>query len=162
MGSIDDRELARRATIRAAVRDRLRTKSLDQVRAELIDNVGFNWYQLEVMREWVAEKDAEAEADRLRIEHRDRREFRADQNAEESLRISRSAKNASWFASGIAILALVVAAYAALREYPINHDRTPVPQAAQRVAAPIHGRAEKSGDRHRRSPQAKEQPALQR
>jgi hypothetical protein len=136
MGSIDDRELKRRATVRAAVRDRLRTKSLDSVRAELIDNVGFNWYQLEVMREWVAEREAEADAERQRIEHRDLRDARADQHAEESLRISRSAKNASWFASAIAILALIVAAYAALRQYPLNHGPASAPSGARPAAVP--------------------------
>ncbi|MBP2512177.1 hypothetical protein [Sphingomonas sp. PvP018] len=158
MATLLERDIARRQTIRALVREKLATKSLDRVRADLIDNAGYNAFQLEVMREWIAEKEAEAEAERMRIEHRDLRDARADEHAEESLRISRSAKNASWFATAIAVLALVVAAYAALRQYPINHDPAP----DQRGSSQISEQVGKSADRNTHSPTAKERPAPQR
>jgi hypothetical protein len=152
---MDDRELARRATIRAAVRDRLRTKSLDTVRAEIIDSVGFNWYQLQVMREWVAEHEAVAKAERERLAHQEARESRADKHADESLRISRSAKNASWFASGVAILALIVATYAALRQYPINHYPASAPSAVRHAASPELGPAASLAERRKQKPPAR-------
>jgi predicted phage tail protein len=106
------------AYIRSLVRQKLEAKGVERVRAELAEPAGFPKFQLDIMREWLVEKRTEAQDAQRALVAQAEREARIEAANLESLRLARSAKNASWFAAIVAAIALPVTGYAALREFP--------------------------------------------
>jgi hypothetical protein len=121
------------ALFRATLYRKLEALGLERVMYDLVRAPEKSSKRSLAIRDWIGSKRMEAsEAQRLEID-RAEREARLDDAANESLRIARSAKNASWFAAIVAASALVVAGYAALREFPVSHGGSPAaaPDGAQ-------------------------------